>query len=511
MNQRVREYELLDVLGKGGMGEVYRARHIHLDTEVAVKVIRSALADDPRVRTRFLREAKTIYSLQSPNIVRCETVFEEGQRLYMVMELLRGESLRERLKRLPPDWRRDESIFYQALEATAYAHSRGVIHRDLKPSNIFIQSDGRVKVLDFGLARELGGSDLSVTNTSEFLGTPAYMPPEAFTGEKKMHEIGPEGDVFALGVIAYQMAAGRLPFPVTDDATSLDAMRQLMRFHLSDEPIAPLARLRPGLPAALTGAVTAALSHKLSQRPADAGKLLALLRTDSGAGADWAGKSEQGADQTFLGDLPDMREAERKRQTGAAAGRDRKRAEEEEGSDKTGLALPRFQAAQNANAGQSAEKKREIPPPPQQEAQSGNLLKWGTAIAGILIVILGFAFFYKGKTGEVTPPPPAVEAPAPAAEAPAAPLPVAASVASKEAQELEDRAWKALDEKKYKEAVDLASQALAKDATRTDAMNVLGVVRAVEGNKAEARIWFNKVLAIKADDKNAQTWMKRLK
>src|SRR2546422_6799503 len=150
---RLGPYEVLAPLGAGGMGEVYRARDSRLDREVAIKVLPEHLADDPAALSRFEREAKAIAAISHPNILAIHDVGREGGVTFAVTELLEGETLRSRLSGSELPWREAVEIGAAVADGLAAAHSRWIVHRDLKPENVFLTSDGRVKILDFGLAR----------------------------------------------------------------------------------------------------------------------------------------------------------------------------------------------------------------------------------------------------------------------------------------------------------------------------------------------------------------------
>ncbi len=204
-------YEIRSPIGAGGMGEVYRARDTRLGREVAIKVLPEDLAEDPRVRTRFEREAKAVAALSHPNIMALYDVGAEGDTSYAVMELLEGETLRRRVARSALPWRKTIEIAGAVADGLAAAHARGIVHRDIKPENIFITTDGVVKILDFGIARlerklaadEQGEvSTLPVPTTEGMpIGTPAYMSPEQVEGG----HVDARSDVFSLGCVLYEM------------------------------------------------------------------------------------------------------------------------------------------------------------------------------------------------------------------------------------------------------------------------------------------------------------------
>jgi serine/threonine-protein kinase len=214
------KYRIEQLLGRGGMGAVYRARDVRLDRLVALKVVRAELLTDPEARHRFRREAQIVARLQHPSIVAVYDygTFADGG-AYLVMELVRGEDLRRVLQREGTlDPARAARILSAVCHAIEAAHREGVLHRDLKPENILLPGGGEIeaKVLDFGVAKLVGdsgeetkvGNEGTLTAAGSIIGTPAYMAPEQLRGSPPDHRT----DVFALGVIAYEMLSGELPF-----------------------------------------------------------------------------------------------------------------------------------------------------------------------------------------------------------------------------------------------------------------------------------------------------------
>ena len=183
---RLGPYEILAPVGAGGMGEVYRARDSRLERDVAIKVLPEHLSQDPQALARFLRETKTLAALSHPNLLAIFDTGAENGLSYAVTELLDGETLRATITRGAPPWRKAVEIGVGLAEGLAAAHSKGITHRDLKPENIFLTVDGRVKVLDFGLARvEAGrkGADAETqTEAGMIMGSPGYMSPEQVRG-----------------------------------------------------------------------------------------------------------------------------------------------------------------------------------------------------------------------------------------------------------------------------------------------------------------------------------------
>ena len=211
----ISHYRILSRLGAGGMGVVYRARDERLGRDLALKVLPAESMADPTARARLLREAQMASSLNHPHIAHIYEVGEDQEHLFIAMELVEGRPLKDSIPPggMPPDALLEFGS--QIANALAYAHERGIVHRDLKSVNVMITPEGRVKVLDFGLAKRLDEPDqpetprdLSLTVTGMVVGTPHYLPPEALLGGKA----DVRGDVWALGVVLYEMAAGRLPF-----------------------------------------------------------------------------------------------------------------------------------------------------------------------------------------------------------------------------------------------------------------------------------------------------------
>ena len=265
------KYLIEERMGIGGMGTVYRARHLLIDRAVAVKVLNPRFVEDEAAQTRFRREAKAAGRLQHPNAV---TVTDFGQTtdgyVYIVMELLLGRNLRDVLaKEAPLDPARAVSMMLQVTAAVFAAHQAGIIHRDLKPANIFIVQNSEVpsvvKVLDFGIAKlaaeSLDEDDPTITMVGAMIGTPRYMSPEQCNGE----ELTPAADVYSLGVILYEMLTGMVPF---SGSTPLAIALK----HSSDAPRAP-REIVPSIPIELEQVVLHALEKLPEDRPANAGIL----------------------------------------------------------------------------------------------------------------------------------------------------------------------------------------------------------------------------------------------
>ncbi|MFI5143603.1 MAG: serine/threonine-protein kinase, partial [Thermoanaerobaculales bacterium] len=215
---RLGPYEILAPLGAGGMGEVYRGKDHKLDREVAIKVLPANLADNADALGRLEREAKAVAALSHPNILAVHDFGKIAGVTFAVMELLDGETLRERLSAGALSVRKAVDLGVQIAHGLAAAHEKGIVHRDLKPENIFLTRDGRAKILDFGLAkvgaidagsgRTLASPPVAATEVGTVLGTAGYMAPEQVRGLPS----DPRSDIFSFGVILYEMLSGRRAF-----------------------------------------------------------------------------------------------------------------------------------------------------------------------------------------------------------------------------------------------------------------------------------------------------------
>src|SRR5450631_2620001 len=199
-------YEIISPLGAGGMGEVYRARDTRLGRDVAIKVLPEALAHDADRLRRFEQEARTIAALNHPNILGIHDIGVHGGAPFLVSEFLEGQTLREKLVLGPLPVRRAIECALGIAEGLAAAHDKGIVHRDLKPENLFVTRDGKLKVLDFGIARIREASP-TTTRAGAVFGTPAFMPPEQALG--RTSEVDERSDLWAVGATAFTLLTGR--------------------------------------------------------------------------------------------------------------------------------------------------------------------------------------------------------------------------------------------------------------------------------------------------------------
>jgi serine/threonine protein kinase len=248
------KYQVGERLGRGGMAEVYKAFHPILERHVAIKVLHSFLSDGENFLARFQREAKAIAALDHPNIVQIYDIDTEDEHYYMVMELVEGSTLKNRLAQSSaplPLWE-IVLIFRKVALALDYAHQQGMLHRDIKPANILLGKDDRVALADFGIARIL--SDTQFTMTGVLIGTPAYMSPEQGKGKRA----SPTSDIYSLGILLYEMLTGKVPF---DADTPLEVIRQ----HINS-PLPSPRTVREDIPEALEKVIVKATEKNPSHR-----------------------------------------------------------------------------------------------------------------------------------------------------------------------------------------------------------------------------------------------------
>ncbi|HLJ13180.1 MAG TPA: serine/threonine-protein kinase [Bryobacteraceae bacterium] len=252
VGQTVGDYEIVDILGRGGMGRVFRVRNLISHRIDAMKVVLPDLESDPALADRFLREIQVHASLNHPNIARLNTALRLEGRLVMILEYVQGVSLDERLRRGPVGLREAVDIIIQVLSALSYAHACGIIHRDLKPANIIVTPTGQVKLTDFGIAHAAGAPKL--TRTGLALGSLYYVSPE----QVRTEPVDARSDLYSLGVTFYELVTGKRPI---DGASEYS----IMNAHLTHIPVAP-ASLNTEIPAEISAIILKALAKDAKDR-----------------------------------------------------------------------------------------------------------------------------------------------------------------------------------------------------------------------------------------------------
>ncbi len=385
-------YRLDEMVGQGGMSAVYKAYDPNLKRVVAIKMIHSHLADDPRFVFRFEEEAAAVAQLRHPNIVQVYDFNHDQNVYYMVQEFVAGETLQQRLRRLNSSNRRmplNEAIGYilNICGAAGYAHARGIVHRDIKPANIMIDIHGQAILMDFGIVKIIGGE--KHTATGAVVGTALYLPPELIRGELP----DPRSDQYSLAVTLFECVNGRPPFEA-------DSAMTLMMMHLND-PLPDLRQLRPEVPANLAAVIEKALSKNRAERYESMADFADALRGVLASLSD-------AVPPPTLADQPKIQQAV------PLPGY----------SDVQGSRSPQTAPMESAASGQSEStyiegkpppvesrsvqaSKPNIPPAPpiadQQKHSPRNLALWG-GIAGALLLIF-VVIFSLARRGNATPPP----------------------------------------------------------------------------------------------------------
>jgi len=299
---RIREYEILDVIGKGGMGAVYRARHVYLDEERAIKVVHSEFASDEGFVQRFIREAKMLVKLRHRNLVQLYEFGTLGESVFfMVLELIRGEPLHERVHRntkIP--FAEAVKVIREAALGLHQAHQKGIVHRDISPDNLLIVKgeDGieMTKVIDFGIAKPLEDQTRIFTRTNMFLGKPEFCSPEQCGALEEGEVIDHRSDIYSLGITFYYSLTGKLPF------FSPTAHGYLLK-HVNENPKPVATHFPPGaFPEALDKIILKALAKKRENRYASMDEFAKAL--DEFAGGSKPAKQKSGAASPAITDLP---------------------------------------------------------------------------------------------------------------------------------------------------------------------------------------------------------------
>jgi eukaryotic-like serine/threonine-protein kinase len=261
------DYEILGLLGAGGMGQVYKVRNVHSDRIEAMKVLLPSLAGQSNLAERFVREIKVLAALHHPNIAELRTALMIDNQLVMIMEYVDGATLAARVQQGPIPYGQALSYIEQALSALSYAHKQHVIHRDIKPANMMLTPDGVVKLMDFGIARKSEDSGLTLTNTT--LGSLAYMSPEQIRDETT----DARSDLYSVGVSLYELVTGQRPF-------NADTAFSTMQAHLQT-PARPPIELKPDLPPAISSLILMAIAKEPAKRFQSADAFAAAIRSVS--------------------------------------------------------------------------------------------------------------------------------------------------------------------------------------------------------------------------------------
>ena len=265
IGKHIGDYEILSILGVGGMGKVYKVRNVISDRVEAMKILLPDLSSNQSLADRFLREIRLLAALNHPNIAALRTALTHENQLVMVMEFVEGETLANRLARAPLSTAEAVNYADQVLAALSYAHKQNIIHRDIKPANMMLTPEGVVKLMDFGIARS--STNGSLTSTGTTLGSLNYMPPEQVRGEAA----DARSDIYSFGVSLYEMLTGKLPFRG-------DSQYSLMTAHLNQEPPAPIT-LRSDLPPELNEIILMSIAKDPANRFQSADAFRAALKS----------------------------------------------------------------------------------------------------------------------------------------------------------------------------------------------------------------------------------------
>lgn len=253
IGDRIGDYEVVGVLGAGGMGKVYKVRNVISDRVEAMKVLLPNLEGDPELADRFMREIKVQASLQHPNIAGLHTALRLNNQLVMLIEFVEGRTIEQELRNGPIPVAKGVDYIKQVLSALSFAHARGVVHRDIKPANMMLMPDGTVKLMDFGIAKAT--ADRKLTQTGSTVGSLYYMSPEQIQGAI---DLDGRSDLYSVGVSLYEMVTNRRPFQGDSDYS-------IMAAHLTSTPVAPID-LDPSLPKGLNDIVLMSIAKDPAQR-----------------------------------------------------------------------------------------------------------------------------------------------------------------------------------------------------------------------------------------------------
>ena len=296
MPQQIREWTLIEEIGRGNMGIVHRATHKYWNGDFAVKAIKPEMVNDKESRERFISEASLMGRLRHPNIIETHPPIEEANQVFLPMEFLRGKALNEIMAENSHPWTpaKTINIIRQTAAAVGFAHQQDpkILHRDIKPGNIFILDNGWVKVLDFGLARAIG--DKTRTEAGKAVGTPNYLAPEILKGQKAV----PQSDVYALGLVFYKMLAGRLPFDLPEEDSSFWAiMAVVMQAHMRG--FDSISKYAPDTPNWIVEIIDSCLDENPENRPTDATVLESMMKKRVPGVSDENSRTAQNQDSSF--------------------------------------------------------------------------------------------------------------------------------------------------------------------------------------------------------------------
>jgi serine/threonine protein kinase len=263
---RIGKYDVKRKIGQGGMGAVFEGVDRVLKRSVALKVLPDEVACDPQALKRFVREAQAAASLNHPNVVTVFDIAQSGSTCYIAMELVPGQTVQDVIERGPLEFRQATRLALDCGQALAAAHRAGLVHRDVKPANILVTREGKAKLSDFGLAKNLTGKDKSMTNTQAIVGTPNYMSPEQCEAEG----VDWRSDLYSLGATYFAMLTGRPPF-------DRGSVMKVMYAHCHEAPPDPRSLL-PSLPAQVTAIIQRAMAKEPGQRYQSADEFLNDLK-----------------------------------------------------------------------------------------------------------------------------------------------------------------------------------------------------------------------------------------
>ena len=212
LNQQIQNYKIISPLGEGGMAKVYLAHDAKFDTNVAMKLLNKEYTNNENIRKRFLAEARSMYRMSHPNIIKVTDLIDDGDTVAFVMEYVEGVTLKDFIDRkVKLSDEEIQSIFSQMLDAVGYVHEQNLVHRDIKPSNFIVDPKGKLKLMDFGIAKNTNpnSAEYTQTGTGVQMGTPMYMSPEQI---KETKSVTPQSDIYSLGVVLWQMVTGKKPY-----------------------------------------------------------------------------------------------------------------------------------------------------------------------------------------------------------------------------------------------------------------------------------------------------------